>query len=96
MRVPRSTALEVFGLKENFSKEELKRKYRELVKIVHPDTGGDENLFKFIETCKNILINGEEFKETNNSKSNSYEIDLETLDLYYPEFIGELEKNIIF
>lgn len=107
MRVPRNTALEVFGLKENFSKEELKREYKRLVKIVHPDVGGDENLFKFIETCNNILINREDFQETNNNKSNSYEnnagfaeekfvIDLKKLDLYYPEFMGKIKKyNII-
>lgn len=96
MRVPRNTALEVFGLKENFSKEELKREYKRLVKIVHPDVGGDENLFKFIETCKNMLINNEDIQETSNYKSNSYEIDLEILDLYYPEFMGEIkEYNIV-
>lgn len=107
MRVPRSTALEVFGLKENFSKEELKKEYKRLVKIVHPDVGGDENLFKFIGTCKNMLINNEDIQETSNYKSNSYEndtkfaeekfvIDLRKLDLYYPNFMGKIKKyNIV-
>ena len=84
VRIPRSTALEVFGLKEDFSESDLKREYRRLVKIVHPDTGGDEQLFKFIDSCKNILINGEDIsenvQETNNQnvhkksnhESNSY------------------------
>lgn len=102
MRVPRNIALEVFGLKENFSKEELKREYKRLVKIVHPDTGGDENLFKFIENCKNILINGEKVQETNNHESNScknntesekeFSIDLEKLETYYPYGMEKLKK----
>ena len=108
MRISRNTALEIFGLKENFSESDLKRQYRRLVKIVHPDTGGDENLFKFVDLCKNILINGEEssenIHETNNHKSNSYKndtkskkenarINLEILDAEYPDYLDEYEKR---
>ena len=38
----------IFGLKDNFSKEDLKRSYRSLCKKYHPDVGGDENKFKII------------------------------------------------
>lgn len=74
MEISRSTALEIFGLKEGFSETDLKKQYRRLVKIVHPDTGGDEQLFKFIDSCKQLLANGDNTAKTTNgtnSKSNT-------------------------
>lgn len=70
MNIPRSTALEIFGLKENFSESDLKREYRRLVKIIHPDTGGDEKLFKFIDECKKLLMNDEHSSEKNSETGN--------------------------
>ena len=70
MEISRVTALEIFGLKEDFSESDLKREYRRLAKIVHPDTGGDEKLFKFLETCKNVLITGENAFENTRETSN--------------------------
>lgn len=108
MRILRSTALEIFGLKEDFSESDLKREYRRLVKIVHPDIGGDEKLFKFIDSCMNLLINGENVSEdtteTNNHKSNSCKdntksgkedaaINLEILDEEYPYYLREYEEK---
>lgn len=55
MKISRNTALEIFDLKEGFTKEALKRSYRRLAKIVHPDSGGDPKLFILVETCKQIL-----------------------------------------
>lgn len=110
MRILRSTALGIFGLKEDFSKSDLKREYKRLVKIVHPDTGGDERLFKFIDSCKNLLINGEDVSEntyeTNNHNANSCKnntkfekknvfITLETLDEFY-DYLERLERNCNF
>lgn len=64
--------LEMFGLKEDFSKEELKQSYKRLVKIAHPDAGGDANLFKFITKCKELLLGDEigfEFEEDKSKKN---------------------------
>lgn len=109
MRISRSIALEIFGLKADFSEADFKKAYRRLVKIVHPDTGGDEQLFKFISSCKNCLINGEDVSEentteTNNHKSNSYKnntktekekgfINLKHLDADYPDGIRKYEEK---
>ena len=38
----------VLGVSENSSQDEIKKKYRELSKIHHPDKGGDESTFKKI------------------------------------------------
>lgn len=55
MKISREIALEVFNLKEGYTDEELKSAYRRLSKICHPDTGGDQNLFVFITSCKDLL-----------------------------------------
>lgn len=100
-------ALEIFGLKEDFSKQDLQREYKRLVKIVHPDIGGDEKLFKFIDLCKNLLIKGEDVSEntyeTNNHNANSCKnnaksekknafITLEGLEMCYDYLYNNLEK----
>lgn len=64
--------LELFGLKEEFSEEELQKAYKRLAKIAHPDTGGDSNLFKFITKYKELLLGNEtrfEFKEDKSKKN---------------------------
>lgn len=111
MKISRSIALEIFGFKKDFSESDLKREYRRLVKIVHPDTGGDEKLFRFIDSCKNALINGEDVsddtQETNTHKTNSHKnttksekeeafIYLDTLDDDYYRINKHEEKfNIV-
>ena len=57
MNISRDLALEIFGLKDDFSIQELNYAYRKLAKITHPDRGGDKNLFIFIKECKDILDN---------------------------------------
>lgn len=92
MDVSRQIALEIFGLRENFTKEEFNKNFRRLSKIVHPDTGGDENLFKFIMCCKETLFNSskanderqEHEEPKKDSKKELVYTDLSTLyDIYY-------------
>lgn len=68
--------LEMFGLKEDFSKEELKNSYKRLVKIAHPDAGGDANLFKFITKYMEHLLDnkiGFEFEDDKSKKNQKYD-----------------------
>lgn len=97
MDVSRQVALEIFGLRKNFTKEEINKNFRRLSKIVHPDTGGDENLFKFIMCCKEILLDNskinnikkeeKEPKQSENRKGSNKKlahININTLyDIYY-------------
>lgn len=101
MNISRNIALEIFGLEEGFSETDLAKEYRRLVKIVHPDTGGDEKLFRFIDSCRNTLKNGEnvseEDKGTKQEESKSYEsksyyVDLETLETFY-DYLYEYERK---
>lgn len=50
---------EALGLSPNASREDIKAAYRRLVKTVHPDRGGDEELFLFITEIANVLLDGE-------------------------------------
>ena len=91
MDITRQTALEIFNLNDNFTTAELNKRYRELSKIVHPDTGGDENLFKMLTCCKDVLTNtSHQSAPENNSASSSEQkaktrayINLKTLDDIY-------------
>ena len=46
---------EIFKVSQNASWAELKSAYRKLVKIHHPDTGGDENIMLEINAAWEIL-----------------------------------------
>ena len=91
MEISRQTAIEILSLNDNFTTDELNKRYRELSKIVHPDTGGDQNLFKLLTCCKDILTNTlhqvayEKSSAPSFSQKNkpSYYIDLKTLDDIY-------------
>ena len=106
MNISRNTALEILGLKEGFSEEELRKQYRKLVKIVHPDNGGDKTLFELIVLCKNTLQSTENAlknsqyettQETKNYKTrDNFYIRLEELeDMYDYLYMYERKYNIV-
>ena len=41
--------------KEKCSKDEFKKKYKELMKIFHPDKGGNEEIAKYLNECNDII-----------------------------------------
>lgn len=47
------------GLSPDATREEIKAAYRKLVKKLHPDRGGDEELFRFVVEIANILLDPE-------------------------------------
>ena len=47
------------SLSPDATREEIKAAYRKLVKTLHPDRGGDEELFRFVVEIANVLLNGE-------------------------------------
>lgn len=73
MDISKELALELYGLKDNFTEDDLKQQFRRLSKITHPDTGGDANLFKFVTECRNVLMgkSKEQTKNHNSSKAQS-------------------------
>lgn len=105
----RQMALEIFGLRENFTREEVNKSFKRLSKIVHPDIGGDENLFKFIMFCKEVLLDNSKIndvKQTDekpktrqskeDSKKESVYINLRDLYYIYNELYSHIKKcNII-
>lgn len=49
--------IDFFGLKENYTKEEIIRQFRKLVLIHHPDKGGNKENFQLLQQYKNELLN---------------------------------------
>ena len=47
---------ETLGVNETATQDEIKKSYRKLAKENHPDTGGNEELFKKIYLNKTIQI----------------------------------------
>jgi DnaJ homolog subfamily C member 19 len=55
-RMSREEALAILGLEEGASREEITLKYRELIRRVHPDQGGSEDLARRINAAKATLL----------------------------------------
>ncbi len=49
-------ALKLFGLESSATLQDVKKRYRTLAKQHHPDTGGDEEMFKKINAANKVLI----------------------------------------
>jgi len=47
------------GLKPDATRDEIKAAYRKLAKQLHPDLGGDEEMFRFIADIASTLLNEE-------------------------------------
>lgn len=45
------------GLSPDATREEIKAAYYKLIKTLHPDRGGDEELFRFVSDIARILLN---------------------------------------
>jgi hypothetical protein len=54
-RMTRQEALQVFGLEEGASREDVQREYRRLMRQVHPDLGGSSYLAAKINEAKDVL-----------------------------------------
>lgn len=54
-RMSRQEALQVFGLGENATREDVQREYRRLMRQVHPDLGGSSYLAAKINEAKDVL-----------------------------------------
>ncbi|MFB6176346.1 MAG: J domain-containing protein [Halobaculum sp.] len=53
--MPASEAYDTLGVERGASQESIKSAYREKVKEVHPDSGGDEETFKRVNRAYETL-----------------------------------------
>lgn len=107
-----SEALKLFGFTNNFTKEELKKRYLELSKKYHPDLNGDEEMMKKINSAYEVLkshkvsskstVNDELMKKYNDLKEKlkfytSKTIYLpDTLEFKYAKEIDEVIEKFNF
>ncbi|MBT5389798.1 MAG: DnaJ domain-containing protein [Alphaproteobacteria bacterium] len=54
----RSEALNILGLSENASKEDIKKAHRRLILSLHPDKGGSAYLAAKINQAREVLLKG--------------------------------------
>lgn len=52
----REEALDILGLQDGASKEDIKKAYHDLIKKVHPDQGGSEGLTRRLNKAKDTLL----------------------------------------
>ena len=62
---------EVLGLKQSCSRKDIKKKYRDLALIHHPDKGGSEETFEKITLAYTTLVNKEEREKYNEMINNN-------------------------
>jgi hypothetical protein len=55
-KMSREKALEVLGVQEGASQDEIKARYKELMRRVHPDKGGSSYLATELNEAKRVLL----------------------------------------
>jgi len=63
---------EVLGVDEKATQDDIKKKYRKLAKENHPDTGGNEELFKKISTAYDVLGDERKRQEYDQHRRNPF------------------------
>jgi DnaJ-class molecular chaperone len=56
-KMNRAEALEMLGLREGCSQEDVRSAYKRLSHQVHPDTGGNATLFRLVRQAYDVLMN---------------------------------------
>ena len=63
---------ETLGVNETATQDEIKKSYRKLAKENHPDTGGNEELFKKISTAYDVLGDEKKRQEYDHQRKNPF------------------------
>lgn len=66
MDITKDLALSIFNLDKNYSEADVEQEFKRLSSIVHPDNGGDVNLFVFINRCKKLLLSSDNYLAISN------------------------------
>jgi len=90
---------EVLDLKKNCKRNDIKKKYRKLIMIYHPDKGGDSKLFELITLAYETLINEGKRKEFDKAyelwiQSNNDHFSLKNNSMNFLETQNELKEDL--
>jgi len=73
---------DILGLEEGISSKEIKKKYRELALVHHPDKGGDEEEFKKITEAYEVLTGKSRPKHTPPNGFGGFGFDINLGDIF--------------
>ena len=90
---------EVLNVKKDCSRNKIKKEYRKLVIIYHPDKGGDTKIFELINKAYETLIDEDKRKDYDKSyslwkQSNNDHFALKNSSIDFLETQEELVKNM--
>lgn len=77
---------EILGVNKNSSKDEIKKAYRNLVKIHHPDVGGNAEKFKQINDAYDVLSDDKKKSDYDRELTNQYDFGTEWEDVMSHNF----------
>lgn len=81
------TSYKILNLEENASLDDVKKAYRKLSKIHHPDMGGDANKFTIITKAYESIISGEYTR--NNTILNGTGVGVKIKEKVYEDALGK-------
>lgn len=79
-----TNAMQIFKLRENYSVDELKKSYKKMALLYHPDRGGNNKDFQYITKCYILLL--EKLNNKNNNKDHT------SLKQGYKEQVSKADK----
>ena len=90
---------EVLDLDKNCKRNDIKKKYRKLIMIYHPDKGGDSKLFELITLSYETLIDNDKRKEYDKAfelwkQSNNDHFSLKNNSINFLETQNELNEEL--
>ena len=89
----------ILGVNRDASPDEIKKAYRSLSKVHHPDKGGDEEMFKKISHAYDILsdsnkkANYDQFGDSNGQQGNPFGGGFNANDIFSQFFGGNQQQN---
>lgn len=86
-----SEALKLFGFTNNFTKEELKKRYLELSKKYHPDLNGDEEMMKKVNNAYEVLKKGGSYEVTKSRRTQYKQENYDEFLMYYNNLRRKLD-----
>ena len=89
----RRKALNLFNLKEGYTKEELKKSYLKKIKIYHPDSGGSHEEFLYLQKSYELLTENIGYKRDEKQDEHQSQ---ERVEIHESGRVSAIWDNLIY